>query len=179
MHQVWEDSILLLTVSSLFCHDTELHQLHRNVVKRTLPPNWYPRTELWATTMKRKVVTIAPKTMKRNWDSVHCQECVSAASYNAWLNSTLAMRCSPNVRTGSSMLSDYVSNVCMSTFMQQPHVEFAMTIFYQRLMTQKRLRPQTLAMTLYYISSTTLELKGTKSYRPNSRYIYDLTKVGD
>lgn len=92
--------------------------------------------------------------MKRRWIPIHYHTCVYTVTYKTWLDSTTPARRLPKVCPNSSMLSDYVSNMCTGKFMGQTHIESAMTVNYQGLMTHKRLHPHTSALTLPLLANT-------------------------
>lgn len=61
-----------------------------------------------------------------------------------------AVHCLTNVCTSTTALRNYVSSICMGRPMPQLEVEFAMTMIYQLLTTQKPLCPSTSPTTKNY-----------------------------
>lgn len=117
--------------------------------------------------------------MKTRWIPFQCCTSVYAAAENVWLIPTARMRRLSLVLTSSSTLSVYEFGICMEKLMQQPLIEFAKTIMYKKIMTQKRLCRRESSMTLEFIISITLELKGMTGYRLKSEWIYNLIEDRD
>lgn len=105
--------------------------------------------------------------------------CVYVAIYNDWLNAVDALCCLTSVCTRTMTITSYESSHCMNRFMPQTHIKSVGNVIHRWLMTKKILCLHTLAMTLNYISWVFLELKGTTSYRPKSKCIYDLNNDGN
>lgn len=109
--------------------------------------------------------------------SYYCCDCIYAAGSNPWSNPMAAMSSLSSVHKRTLTLSnDYMASKCMDRPMRQPHLECAMTVIYRKLMTLKPLCPHSSSITFQYIRKQHWEFNETKSYYPNLKCIYDLTK---
>lgn len=104
---------------------------------------------------KTKIAAIAPSAMIRKWIQFHCGAYVYAAVYNACLNSITVTHRLLNERSRPSWISEYVSDMCTENSTRKPHMEYATTINYRILMTQKPFCPRESATTLNNISQQT------------------------
>lgn len=116
MRQGCTDFEFFFALKYIVYNEKKISQPCKNVVKWPVESRHYCRTELWTRNAKRKIAAIATNGMKKRQYSSRCSDWVYHATCNAWLYSTMAMQCLPNIGTRTMTFSHtYQERICIGS----------------------------------------------------------------